>query len=245
MEQTNSNNFIQDRTISATTGKTLRIFLSNGLSYYGQVYAYDTYSVVFLPCELKDGTVQRSEKTVLIYKSSISAIEVYDKIEERIDTRPYVNKTNAQEKAFQKGRQVGMRETLDKIKPAQKGKSKSGNKKKKNNKSDKPSLPQPPALTNPDDVDFEGAQNNVAENVMELPDVTLEMTDENEQPSDDVPVDEGVTTSMDTEQSTVDDEQPVVADDVPSDSKTEQPDEEKNEENKVDKMMEEMFSFKG
>ena len=80
---------------------------------------------------------------------------------------------------------------------------------------------------------------------MELPDVTLEMTDENEQPSDDVPVDEGVTTSMDTEQFTVDDEQPVVADDVPSDSKTEQPDEEKNEENKVDKMMEEMFSFKG
>ena len=237
MEQTNSNNFIQDRTISAATGKTLRIFLSNGLSYYGQIYAYDTYSVVFLPCELKDGTAQRSEKTVLIYKSSISAIEVYDKIEELIDPSPYVNKDDAIRKAYQRGKNAGMKEALDKIHAAQRSKSKVGHKKKAN-ATEKKTQSHAPALTNPDDIDFGGVKNSTADDVMKLPDVTLEMTEDNEQPTDDVLVDEETTPVADIEQlPTADDAQETGAD--------EQSEEEKEEENKVDKMMEEMFSFKG
>lgn len=236
MEQTNSNNFIQDRTISAATGKTLRIFLSNGLSYYGQIYAYDTYSVVFLPCELKDGTAQRAEKTVLIYKSSISAIEVYDKIEELIDSSPYINKDDAIRKAYQRGKNAGMKEALDKIHIVQKNKSKVGHKKKANNAEKKPQS-YAPALTNPDDIDFGGVKNSATDDVIELPDVTLEMTEDNKQPTDDVLVDEETTPVADIEQL-------PTANDVQEAGAYEQP-EEKEEENKVDKMMEEMFSFKG
>lgn len=242
MEQTNSNNFIQDRTISAATGKILRIFLSNGLSYYGQIYAYDTYSVVFLPCELKDGTAQRAEKTVLIYKSSISAIEVYDKIEELIDPSPYVNKDDAIRKAYQRGKNAGMKEALDKIHATQNGKSKMGHK-KKSNTVDKKNSSKIPALTNPDDVNFGDEQNNPAEDVLELPDVMLEMTDDNAQPANDMPVNDNTNMAIVDGKPIVEDVQSASADEGQPEG--EQPDEEKNEENKVDKMMEEMYSFKG
>ena len=242
MEQTNSNNFIQDRTISAATGKTLRIFLSNGLSYYGQIYAYDTYSVVFLPCELKDGTAQRSEKTVLIYKSSISAIEVYDKIEELIDPSPYVNKDDAMRKAYQRGKNAGMKEALDKIRAAQNGNFKTGHK-KKSNTVEKKNNSKTPALTNPDDINFGNEQNNPTEDVLELPDVMLEMTDDNAQPANNIPANENTDMAIGDEKPIVEEAQPASADE--DQLVGEQPDEEKNEENKVDKMMEEMYSFKG
>lgn len=247
MEQTNSNNFIQDRAIAAVAGKTLRIYLSNGLSYYGQIYAYDTYSVVFLPYELKGDQYKREEKTFILYKSSISAIETFNKIEELIDTSPYVNKENATRKAFQQGRQAGIKEVLDKIAAGRRGKVKSvPKKKKKPDTKEKQQQMTPPALTNPDNVDFGFTPNPQLEEIEALPNVDLEIADSEETSiADDLKEEQSQENKMEQEpeafdQQSIDDEEQQLTED-----KELHNDEPTDEENKVSKMMEDMYNYKG
>ncbi len=93
--QTNNQNFIQDRTISLIKDKLIKINLSNGISYYGKIFSYDAFSILFLPYSNNPASHERENKTIIIYKSSIASIEIYQSIEDKIDTtNPKVVKTN-------------------------------------------------------------------------------------------------------------------------------------------------------